>query len=575
MSNLVKRLGSINWYYREATPADIRKLPIELGERAPKDVWESLGTPDLRLARATLVQVQAAQHRKWDALRQAAVLVGCVPTSADLVEPVIEFVHKQFEEVHRRNLGDEMRIGLDPGSEAKRRRDKIVQVDLLPTAEDRAAMELVARVLCREVGWDIGPGDGVRGERWNELVSLVTKAVQHARSRIADTLEGRTVSDDREGVAAHLGGKRRPKAKAGESLLELFDHYEADRLRDGKSADTLTSERKVLGHFSSFVGKQRSVSDIDRPDIREFKRALSRVPHRWTTRSDLKGMTIADAANHWEKVGGKGRSMRTVAKELSGISAFFGWLIDNAYVDDENPTIGFIPRIDKNQTKYPPYSADQLKAVFASPLFTSCIADKQHLAGVYLVRDWRYWLPLCALYSGARAGEIAQLLWADVRLEQGVWVFDFNEEGDEVKSLKTRSSKRIVPVHPALFRLGFGEHLAKVRDAGHLQLFPGITPGPRGDMSYMPSKFWQKYLKRIGVKTRGLGLHSFRHGFADECRRGSVGKDVLQALLGHSDGSQTGHYGTIPWGTLLERKAAIEALSYGGLHARSDAEEAA
>jgi integrase len=235
-------------------------------------------------------------------------------------------------------------------------------------------------------------------------------------------------------------------------------------------------------------------------------------------------------------------------------------------VDDENPTAGFRPRFDKKAAKYPPYTDAQLQELFGGPLFTACDKTKPWLAGKDEVRDWRYWLPLCALYSGARAGEIAQLLCADVREEQGVWVFDFNENS-EGKSLKTTSSQRIVPVHPALFDLGFGEYITKTRKAGLLQLFPEIEPGPRGDWSYRPSKFWQKYLKNIGMKARGLGLHSFRHGFVDECRRRGVSKDVAQALLGHSDGSMTAHYGSIPWGTLMERREAIESLSYGGLHA--------
>ncbi|HVL79751.1 MAG TPA: site-specific integrase [Sphingomicrobium sp.] len=567
MSKPARRGGSINWYYRESTPADIRDLLTQRGERAPKEVWVTLDTADIRLAKVKLVQVQADQHLKWDAMRQAAKPIGGMPSSADLTEAVVEFVHNRFIEVHRRNLRDKLEAGLvDPSSEAKRRRDKIVQAELFPTSNDHAEMELVAGALCREVGWDLGPSVGLRGKRWNELVGLITKAIQYARSKIVETLEGRPVADDREAVMAHLGGKRRPKAKAGETILELFALYETDSLRDGKSSDTLASERKVIGHFASFVGSDRSVADIGRTDIREFKRVLSRVPHRWITRPELKGMSIADAASHWEKLGGQGRSTRTVAKELSGISSFFVWLFDNAYIDDENPTIGFIPRFDKSKTKYPPYKPAQLQTVFGSPLFTGCVADKPHLAGATRVRDWRYWLPLCALYSGARAGEIAQLLCADVRQEQGVWVFDFNEEGSTGKSLKTRSSRRIVPVHPALFRLGFIDHLTRMLEAGHAQLFPEIEAGPRGDMSYRPSKFWQRYLKNLGVKERGLGLHSFRHGFADECRRNGVSKEVLQALMGHSDGSMSGHYGTIPWGTLVERKAAIEALSYGGLH---------
>jgi integrase len=571
LSRPVKRSGSANWYYRESIPTDIRDLLIRRGERAPKEVWATLGTPDIRLAKAKIVQVQADQHREWNALREAAKPVGRIPTSAELVEPVLDHVHKQFEEVHRRNLGDAMRDGLDLAGEAKRRRDKIVQVNLLPTADDRAAMELVASVLCREVGWDLGPGEGVKGERWNELVSLVTRAIQHARSRVADTLEGRAVIEDREAVMAHLGGKHRPKAKAGETLLELFDLYKADRLREGKSADTLETERKVVGHFAILVGPNRSVADIGRADIREFKRALCRVPRRWTTRAELKGMTIAEAANEWEKLGGEGRKQQTINKELSAISSIFTWMIKNAYYDGVNPTRDFFDSIDKTEGKYLPYTDEQLKAVFRSPLFVGCDKTRPHIAGSHQVRDWRYWLPLCALYSGARAGEIAQLLCADVRQEEGVWVFDLNEVADDEtsKSLKTRSSRRLVPLHPVLLALGFDQYAVRTRAAGHIQLFPEIKPGPRGDMGYMPSKFWQRYLKRIEVKEDRLCFHSFRHTFTDECRRRGIAKEVLRALLGHADSSITGHYGTLADGNLQQRTAAIRSLSYGELHAEA------
>ncbi len=571
MNYLSKRNGSINWYYRESYPSDIRELLARINGRAPKgDKWITLGTPDRRAAKAKLSLVRAEQHREWEEMRQAAAPAGTVPTLAEMTHDVVEFVHKQFISGHRANLAAALQAGADPAVEAKRRRKKYIEAELYPTPDDFAAMELVARTLCRERGWDLTAGAGIRGERWNELVAMVTKAIQHARSKVVDTLEGRPDTSDRDALIRQIGGqKRHATAKSGETLLDLFDLYKMDCLRDSKSADTLDAEHKVIRHFASFVGNDRSVVTIKRPDIREFKRALSRVPHRWVTKTELKGMSLAEAASEWEKLGGTGRSSRTIARELSAVSSFFRWLIDNAYVDDENPTAGFRPRFEKRETKYPPYTDAQFKALFASPLFTSCDKNKPHLSGKDQVRDWRYWLPLCALYSGARAGELAQLAWADIRQEEGVWVFDFNEnaDGEATKSLKTASSRRLVPIHPVLFALGFADHLDRTRQAGHLQLFPEVKPGPRGDMSYMPSKFWQKYLKRIELKERGLGLHSFRHTFADECRRQGVAKDLLKALLGHADSSITGHYGTLSDGNLEQREAAIHALSYGGLHA--------
>jgi integrase len=488
-----------------------------------------------------------------------------------MADAVLRHVHMKFVDGQRAILRTTLESGTHAVSEAARRKAKLVQAELYPSNDDEANMELVARVLCRDLGWDIRPGDGSKGERWNELVQMVTKAIQLGRRTLVDTLEGRPENHDVDVVIQQIGGKRRPAAKPGETLLELFDRYKTERLRDGKSADTLDAERKIVGHFAAFVGPNLNVSAIGRPDIREFKRALSRVPHRWTTKPELKGMSIGEAADAWEKIGGKVRAQRTVYRELSAISTLFAWLIKNAYYDDANPVQSFFDRIDKVETKYPPYTGAQLKAVFGSPLFVGCDKDKVHFAGSQLVRDWRYWLPLCALYSGARAGEIAQLLSSDIRDENGIWVFDFNEDtdGSTTKSLKTRSSRRLVPVHPVLVSFGFIQYVTRTRAAGHKQLFPEIKPGKRGDMSYMPSKFWQRYLKRIDVKEPGLCLHSFRHTFTDECRRQGVAKEVIRALLGHADSSITGHYGTLQDGTLQQRTAAVRSLRYGDLHAGS------
>ena len=261
---LARRSGSVNWYYRESIPADIRELVARATGRRPKEVWVSLGVPDLRRAKELLPNVRAEQHRKWADLRKSA-LPGVVPSSADLTDAVVDFVHDGFVEGHRRSLREKLGSGLDATAEAKRRREKIIQAELLPSPDDTADMERVANALCRKLGWDLGPGDGARGERWAELLALVVKAIQHARSKIVDTLEGRPVSNDREAVIDRLGGLRHQRAKAGETIADLFKLYEGDCLRKGKSSDTLSTERKVVEHFASFVGRDRAVSEFVEP----------------------------------------------------------------------------------------------------------------------------------------------------------------------------------------------------------------------------------------------------------------------------------------------------------------------
>jgi integrase len=169
----------------------------------------------------------------------------------------------------------------------------------------------------------------------------------------------------------------------------------------------------------------------------------------------------------------------------------------------------------------------------------------------------------------ADAAEIAQLLPSDIRQEEGVWVFDFietDEESSDPKSLKTESSRRIVPVHSALLNLGLLDFVRRALGKGQTRLFPEIRPCKRGMLSTQPSKFWQRYLKRLGVKERGLALHSFRHTLVDEVRRKGGSDAVLGTILGHAKGTITAHYGTLREGNLAQRRAMIDMVDYEGLH---------
>lgn len=569
MPYVVPRPGSSNWYYREAVPSDVEAILIARTGRKPSDAMKSLRTTDKREAERLVVAVRARQHELWNEIRSSSARVLNIPPLTVMIEAVTAHVHQGFLRVQREKIRANLAAeGGDLTELAAQRRRKKAQVALMPSPDDIREMEHLAAAVARKEKWSITPGDGVQGERWNELVALVTKTVQFARSDLADLMNGKDANTEHRAVVERLGGSRSAAALAppNEDIISLFDQYEREMLREGKRADTLASERKTMEHFAKFVGEQIAVSAISRSHIRDFKRALSEVPHRWTTREELAGMQLADAARTWAAIGGTTRSARTVNREVSEVSAFIAWLKKNDYVE-ENVATGFRTRIDKAKRKYPPYTDVQLKALFSSPLFLGCHTRKEHQPGDENIRDWRYWLPLCALYSGARAGEIVQLETSDIRQIEEVWVFDFNDEGDSTnKKLKTVSSRRVVPIHAALIELRFLRHVELQVREGRQRVFGDLLPGPRGDRSYKPSKFWARYLERIGMKRRGLNLHSFRHTFADECRRTGVEEGVLKALLGHADHSQTGHYGTLALGNLRQRHEAIKMVSYGRLH---------
>jgi integrase len=188
----------------------------------------------------------------------------------------------------------------------------------------------------------------------------------------------------------------------------------------------------------------------------------------------------------------------------------------------------------------------------------------EHKPGNFTIRDWRYWLPLVALFSGMRLGEIAQLLVEDVQEMQGTWVMHVTTDGDDEKKLKTVGSERVVPVHSELIALGFLRYHAALKKTGSKRLFPEIKPDSRGFMSGAPSKFLNTYLGRIGVKTKMLAMHSFRHLFADRLRKAGYLDNDFGFILGHGDRlvRTTGRYGLLPQGTVAHRSKLIEAASF-------------
>jgi integrase len=121
----------------------------------------------------------------------------------------------------------------------------------------------------------------------------------------------------------------------------------------------------------------------------------------------------------------------------------------------------------------------------------------------------------------------------------------------------------VVPVHSMLIRLGILEHLTMVKKAGSVRLFPELRPDSRGHFSRFPSRWFGRYLRRVKIKdSREINFHSFRHTAADAFRSGHVSNDQFAPLFGHARATMTGRYGIEAEGTIEQRVAMIEAISY-------------
>jgi integrase len=140
----------------------------------------------------------------------------------------------------------------------------------------------------------------------------------------------------------------------------------------------------------------------------------------------------------------------------------------------------------------------------------------------------------------------------------------------ERHQVKTKTSERVVPVHPQLIALGFLQHVAARRRQGESAwLFPTVAPDHKGALSAW-SKWWGRYLRsHVGINDRNKVYHSFRHGFQDALRRTTPDEELRDALTGGSSGKSVSRtYGAKAmlqrWG-VQALKRAVDDISYPGL----------
>jgi integrase len=179
------------------------------------------------------------------------------------------------------------------------------------------------------------------------------------------------------------------------------------------------------------------------------------------------------------------------------------------------------------------------------------------------------WVALIAAYSGACLEEICQLTVDDVREENAngatVTVFDIHN-GDNGHSLKNEKARpRLLPMHSALVQAGLKEYIANLPTHG--QLFPGLTRRASKGNKIGPrvGELFNKKLRALGLKRKGLDFHSFRHTVSNVLDTAGVPQSDAARVLGHAVAGMS--YGTYSQaGPGLKRVAAVvEQITYEGL----------
>jgi integrase len=276
-------------------------------------------------------------------------------------------------------------------------------------------------------------------------------------------------------------------------------------------------------------------------------RAVARVFREGVGELALERITKRDVLAFKDKLLEAGNGHANVKVKLTRLRTLLNYAYDNDLIATR-PAAGvnvIDPDADKNKRK--PFDRAALAAIFSSPIYGKAERPTQGRG------EAAYWLPLLALYTGARMEELGQLRPSDIReetyldgedAERSAWVIRITEDAEDGLKIKNAGSERLVPVHADLETLGFIRFVQAAQVARQARVFPALKPNKYGRLTAKWGEWFSLYKRETcGVTDRRMVFHSFRHTFKDNARHSGLLEGVQRQIMGHSGKGVADDYG--------------------------------
>lgn len=296
---------------------------------------------------------------------------------------------------------------------------------------------------------------------------------------------------------------------ASKTISETWDGYKAEKIaaktwKDGED----TAKYDHWPHVRAFINVvgDKPMGTVTADDVDQFQKQ---------TLTNLDGGSPSNRKKRLERAG-----------------ALFRWAKTKRYITDDFRELFRYPgKVEENH--YLKFDQADLVALFESDDY------RQHR----FKRPSEYWLPVLALFTGARLNELCQLTVRDIGKHEGVDTISILDE-EMGKRLKTAASRRIIPIHSTLIALGFLDYVGGVTE----RLFPELPENKArpGDFTKEPTRKFTEYRRRVGVGTDRFNVetgkwegrsskvfHSFRSTLISALRKADVPKDRRTRLAGH------------------------------------------
>lgn len=337
------------------------------------------------------------------------------------------------------------------------------------------------------------------------------------------------------------------------NLSDCIEAFISEKKRGWRDPHSYINEHKdyrpKLSLLTEILGNPRS-NEITKADIVKYKKILFKLPSNRHKKLIYSGRTIENLMTmdipSQDLLGNT-----TISNHFVKIASFLSWLSENdlAATNLSSPLRRVI-RKDKSDS--------ELRSAFSDNDLGALFNNDYYFKGKHRCNA-HFWIPILALFTGARLNELCQLDRTDIVKVDDIWCIDINRKNG--KRLKNLSSVRTIPLHSTLIHELFFLEFAKC--SKETKLFPELKESPDGYGQSFSKWFNRTYRKNVGVgqSERQKDFHSFRHTFANYFKQSiDVQEFRVSELLGHK-GSSTITYNRYGKASSLEsRQELIESL---------------
>ncbi|OOF24028.1 hypothetical protein BZJ19_11660 [Salinivibrio proteolyticus] len=301
-----------------------------------------------------------------------------------------------------------------------------------------------------------------------------------------------------------------PETPTAPTLQQALDLYWSSDEAKGLSERMRDQRQRFFQAWITLIDPQTPVDQISGRMLDTALDIISKIPKARISVEEKLAIAKAGDCEPKNRI-----SAETVRKYKKDLNVLFNWLITKHHIDT-NP-------LSNSRFKI---GAAARRGAF-SP--TQLVKIRDHSASQSDGWGDRYSFITLQMHTGTRQKELIQLTKEDVRQEEGIWFIDINDDG-EGKTLKTKASKRRIPVHSYLIQRGFIEYVEQLKDKQ--PLFSFTTHNLAHTYRQMKQAL---SLPDSDPEGNALNLYSLRHSFISTLHSAGVSELTVNPLVGHSD----------------------------------------